>query len=161
MSDCTQSVDMNCTETHQAQRYHDDELSPIDRHAFEAHLDGCVECRERLDDLRAISRLVHDSPRQPLPDTTLARLRDRMPWSEDRAVLRLAGWFTATAAAILIAAVVSWPSQPIGDASQPLIWEAAAATDAADLNDSADTELLAVAQWMADDLAESRSGELR
>lgn len=148
---------MTCERKIQTQRLHDGELAPVERQVQEAHLRVCPDCRRLLSELRGVSRLLKDGVPEPLSDEQLAMLRERAP-CEERAILRIAGWFTATAAGILLVTVLSWPSGRMDTADVPSIWENAALT-MVDL-DTPDSELLVVAQWMADDLA-SGNGALR
>jgi hypothetical protein len=96
-----------------------------------------------------------------MPAQCLSRLRETRPVSDDRAVLRITGWCTAAAASILLAAVLSWPADRTDTAAPPDIWADASVAVMIDLNDNPDSDLLVMAQWMANDLAPVESGELR
>jgi anti-sigma factor RsiW len=150
---------MSCDRIIQTHRYHDGELPAAQRQAHEAHVAGCPDCRQLLAELRGISHLLSGASAEAMPVERFDRIRCRRPPSEERAVLRVAGWFTATAAGILLAAILSWPVGQTALSPQPSIWETASWT-MADLSDSPDSELLVVAQWMAEDLS-STNGELR
>lgn len=148
---------MTCERMLQTQRLHDGELPPVERQGQEAHLRVCPDCRRLLSELRGVSRLLEHASPEPVSDEQLAILRERAP-CEEQAILRIAGWFTATAAGILLVTVLSWPSGRTNTNDVPSIWDNAALTMADP--DTPDSELLVVAQWMADDLA-SGNGALR
>jgi anti-sigma factor RsiW len=85
--------------------YLDDELAPAARREVEAHLAGCAECREELDEVAAARQAirimpVHGAPR-PLLD------RGRRPAVTPR---RRAAWALAAAVAAAIAVVL--PREP-------------------------------------------------
>lgn len=58
--------------------YLDEALSPGDRAAVASHLDGCAQCRARLADLRATSRLIAALP-APEPRRSLVPRVGRAP----------------------------------------------------------------------------------
>jgi len=62
----------------QLSAYLDEALSPSERAAVAAHLDGCARCRAQLADLRATSRLVAALP-QLAPGHSLVPRRERAP----------------------------------------------------------------------------------
>lgn len=47
--------------------YMDDALPAAERTAFEAHLDGCAECRRELAEVREVVALLHAVPAEPMP----------------------------------------------------------------------------------------------
>lgn len=151
---------MICDRSVQTQRYHDRELSAPEAAEAEAHLAECPACRELLDDLRRLSRTLTQARTSNMPAGLIARLVKRHPQFEERAVLRLAGWMTAMAACIMIATLLSWPADR-ADASAPAVWQSVAVTPLAEMNDGPGGEMVVLAQWMADELATSRNGELR
>lgn len=152
---------MNCNRATQANKYHDGELAGDERVGFEAHLEQCEDCRQLLGELGRLTAMVKGMRGAEMPAGLIERLQERRRESEERTILRLAGWLTATAAGILIASLLSWPATGTDMAGQPAIWESVAIRPASELNDNGDSELLVVAQWMADDLGSAQNGELR
>lgn len=160
---------MTCNPS-QLHRYHDAELSPAELREVEAHLASCDACRALLDDLRGLSSWIVSTP---IPAVETARLNAiaQSAWhaSSDRGVRRLAGWITAAAAAVMVFALIDFPSQNKNDplagiqsarvASTSLVspdWEQAAIMPLNAVALSADdgsSELVQFAQWMASDLA--------
>jgi putative zinc finger protein len=101
----------------------DGTLDPAARPRVEAHVEACAECRQLLDDLRALGREASALPPEPLPASlwprVAARLRDQGvhggPAESRRA--RAAFWQWAAVAALLIVAVgagvlVTWSRRP-------------------------------------------------
>jgi anti-sigma factor RsiW len=151
---------MNCDKITQMHRLHDGEISPAGRPALEAHAASCSECRRLLADLRGITRLISEAPSNPMPHGMIDRVATCVPRSEDRAIMRIASGLTAAAAAILLAVVLTWPADGTDGSGQPAIWQSLAVTPSVE-NYGSDTEMLVLAQWMADDLASTHNGELR
>jgi len=94
--------------------YLDDELAHDERIALEAHLDGCPECREVLEDLRAVVATARGLPDLPpardLWPEVAERTRGVLPL-RPRAVRSSPPWVRLAAAAALFAAVgsgVTW-----------------------------------------------------
>ena len=86
--------------------YVDGELSATDSSAFETALQGCPECRKRLEAARAMSGLLRELPTDPAPDLLRARIerelraiagrpRDRVRWM-------------AVAASLIVAVSIGW-----------------------------------------------------
>ncbi len=154
----------------QLHRYHDRELDPVGAREVEIHLASCEACRELLADLRGMSGWIASAP---LPEVETARLNAiaRSAWhaSSDRGVRRLAGWITAAAAAVMVFAIIDFPSKNRIDsyngrqsalvASTSLAspdWERAAIMPPGPVLISADDtegELVQFVQWMANDLS--------
>ena len=57
--------------------YIDDALSAGERRRIDAHVEKCQECREELDALQNVSKLVASLPSKELPDGFMTRLRSR------------------------------------------------------------------------------------
>ena len=100
--------------------YLDDELAPAARREAEAHLAGCAECRDELDDVAAARQAirilpVHGAPR-PLVD------RPPVPALASR---RRAVW--AVAAAVAAAVAVVLPLEPEVAPSLPSLADSHAA----------------------------------
>lgn len=148
---------MKCSQTIQIHRYHDDELSEAGRRAVEDHVLTCAECGELLADLRRLSTLLESAALADVPVTTVHRLHEMPRAMRERGVVRVAGWLTAAAAAVLIAALFTRPptSDQMATATGPELWEALAVTPTAQMDDD-EAGLAIVAQWMADELS---SGE--
>lgn len=90
--------------------YLDGELSAAEAVAFEQALDRCPDCRRRLEEARAVSRLLRDLPLEPAPDLLRARVeRDlravAMPSIADR---RPSLRWMAMAASLLVVASLGW-----------------------------------------------------
>jgi anti-sigma factor RsiW len=149
---------MSCDKTTQVHAYHDGELLPQWRARFQAHLNECAECRDLLAELRTISELVAAAPMVELPPQAMARFAgswraasDRL--TKDRGVLRIAGWLTTAAAAVLLGALYlghQETDEPLRSAG----WQAAAVMPpTAETRDDSPSDLVMVAQWMANDLS--------
>ena len=145
---------MTCDKAAQIHAYHDGELPPAERIAIDAHLNGCASCAELLADLRRVSERVATAPMANLSPIAMARLEKSFYAASDRGVLRVASWLTAAAAAVLVA-VSLWPVKPVETTaivSTPSPWQTFAVMPPADASDDV-PEVVAVAQWMANDLS--------
>lgn len=142
---------MSCNQT-DIHRYHDGELAPGDRRRTETHLAECTECRALLESLRHLSARLRMADAATLPPGMMERLRRSAPAMRDRGIVRLAGWLTATAAAVLLGALLLNSGQRLGVAGRPATWEAVAVTPPDGLLDEGNSELVVTAEWMADDL---------
>jgi anti-sigma factor RsiW len=151
---------MSCNRIEQVHAYYDGELALSQRGEFDAHLNECAECRDLLSDLRRVSDLLAAAPLADLPPAAMTRFGQT--WfaaAQDRGVMRIAGWLTSAAAAILIGALLVRPTSRGGEdggltsAFNPTL-QAVAMTPPPDTriadNDSAD--LVDAAQWMVNDL---------
>lgn len=145
---------MTCSRAIDIHRYHDGELPITARAAIETHLDECAECRGLLRDLQGLSRLVAASTRTAMPGELPDRVSAVWRRRREQGVIRIAGWLTAAAAAVLVVAVLSEPPAR-NDAAMPNpgIWETVAATPPNELRDETSMELMVMAQWMADELS--------
>jgi hypothetical protein len=100
----------------------DGTLDAAERPRVEAHIEACAECRELLDDLRALRREASSLGPEPLAASLwprlAARLRDRGVRNPDEASRSRAGfWQWAAIAALLAVAVgagllVTWSRRP-------------------------------------------------
>ncbi|HSW46656.1 MAG TPA: zf-HC2 domain-containing protein [Phycisphaerae bacterium] len=144
---------MTCDGTARIHRYHDGELSPPERTHVETHLRQCGQCSRTLADLRRLSSLVSKAGLAEMPADAAARLHARWPQTRDRGIRRLAGWLTAAAAAVLIAALLARPADLGDTTSRPAIWQTVAVLPPTELHGDADSDLLVMAQWMADELS--------
>jgi anti-sigma factor RsiW len=142
---------MSCEKTAQVQAYYDGELSPAERAAMVAHLQQCAECRDELSDLKELSELVAAAPMAAMSADAMARLQNNFTRLRDRGVMRIASWLTAAAAAILVGALLLG-RQVQNDYAHVGTWQTAAVMPPPE-DPSTGGELVAVAQWMASDLA--------
>jgi anti-sigma factor RsiW len=140
-----------CYSTEQLQAFYDGELPVEKRMAIAAHVNECAACREVVAELDRISQLIGNASLSPMPSGMIGRLNDAWDAASDGGVLRIAGWLTAAAAAILVAAVLHAPGAPPEPAS-PAVWPTYAAMSPEQVQDSNRSEIV-LAQWMADDLS--------
>ena len=144
-----------CDQTAQVHLYHDGELPAGQREALEAHLRSCEECKALLSELRSLSRLFAAAPVAQIAPDAMQRLREARYVLPDTGVLKIAGWLTAAAAAVLLAALPmlhrddrNTDQQAVGNADV-LDVAVTPPTDA----DNSRNDLVALAQWMSDDLS--------
>ena|SRR5438105_2533093 len=163
---------MPCDRENLVNAYYDGALSAADRAAFEAHLQGCDECRQSLAAMARVSRMLNAAPLSQMPGDLSGRIVNAFPAARDkqnreRDVRRLAGWLTATAAAVLLVAIFRLPgaSRPSTDqvAENPPAardWELAAVMPPPErtADDAGSAEFVQLAQWMSRDLAVSSDG---
>lgn len=91
--------------------YVDGELPPSECLAFERALDGCPQCRQRLDTARRLSALVRELPIEPAPDLLHARIERELRTiaATTRTQPRRDTWrWSAMAASLLVAAGIGW-----------------------------------------------------
>lgn len=150
---------MGCDRATQIHRYHDHELPPNEQAAIEAHLGECPECRELLRELEQISAALIAAPLAAMPADVTSRLRRGWERTRERSILQATGWLTAAAAAVLVGALLTGPSERGDSAARPAVWQSLAVSSPAE--DREDGSDLLMAQWMADDLSSGRSGDLR
>ena len=162
---------MECRSAAQVEAYHDGELSPPHRAEFEAHVRECGACRDALEQSRALSAAVAGAALTAMPQDALERLRgsfdvirakslgERMALeraARERGVLRVAGWLTAAAAALLMGGLVMMPSsQPrttVSDVASSGDWDTVAVMPPREQHEGT-PEVVQVAQWMAEDLS--------
>lgn len=102
-------------------------LDDIDRAAFEQHLSGCDECRQRVAELSDLPGLlagvdladVEEDIAGPLPDTLLPRLVREVRRSRRRRTLVAIGGAVAAACAAALIAVTATGSDSGGPAWNP------------------------------------------
>ncbi|HMB95391.1 MAG TPA: zf-HC2 domain-containing protein [Tepidisphaeraceae bacterium] len=148
---------MNCEKAEKIHAYHDDALSAEQRSEVEAHLAICAECRELMADLQKLSSAFAAVEFAEMPPRAMSRLYGS--WhaakvEQDRGVRRLAGWLTAAAAAILILVPlhVTSLSQRTNNPNVA-VDETVAFLPPSSPREDANSDLVQVAQWMANDLS--------
>jgi anti-sigma factor RsiW len=152
---------MSCDREAEVHAYHDRQLGPAAREAFEEHLANCPDCAGLLADLRGVSGLILAAAMPATDDR--ATQRYYAAWDESRrqrGVLRISSWLTGAAAAVLIGSLLLWPNDSrttdvaVHPASFPQAgtWEPVALMPPAEQGDRPN-ELIELAQWTADDLS--------
>lgn len=142
---------MKCDKSNLVQRLHDNEVSAAERAAAESHLRECAECRQLLADLRQVSQLIAEAATAVIPDEAVQRMQEVWHAARERSVRRAAGWLTATAAAVLVAALLTSPTGTAESGDQLPIWQTVAVSPSVGEQDDV-SEALVTARWMADDL---------
>jgi anti-sigma factor RsiW len=152
---------MACTQTTHVHAYHDGELSPAESAALAVHLRDCAECTQTLADLQRLSALMSGAWRAPIPPETLRRLQSGWRTKQERGLLRVAGGLTAAAAAVLIGTLLVWPAHRGEGGTRPAVWQSVAVMPPVAGHDETNFDSLAMAQWMADELASEKGDESR
>jgi anti-sigma factor RsiW len=146
---------MSCDRFSQVHAYHDGQLGPAEKATLESHFAECAECAELLRELRGVTRLIAAGS---LPDVTTPTSRYYQAWNlarQRRSVLRISGWLTGAAAAVLVGSLVLWPRASTTETAQANIaaWEVAALMPPPDQRGDRPDELIELAQWLSDDLS--------
>ena len=139
--------------------YHDGVLPADERSAVESHVAVCSECRKLLEDLRKLSGMFASVEFVEMPHRAVHRMYGS--WhaakaAQERGVRRLAGWLTAAAAVILVFAPLhSMPSHSdVDDHNDHNVDETVAfLPPSTPPREDSNSELVQVAQWMANDLS--------
>ena len=150
---------MTCDKAAQIHAYHDGEMDAATARQLEAHVAECPDCAALLGELRGLSSLISGAA---LPETrpmAVAKYYGALSDVQDQGLVRVTGWLTAAAAAILIGALAWWPAESGTLQSRPGMWETIAIAPPVETQAESNAELVQVAQWMADDL--SLGGERR
>jgi anti-sigma factor RsiW len=145
---------MACHRISQIHAYHDGELDATRRAVVEAHLERCAECRRLLDELHELAGLIGDAEVGEASVEAMARFEGA--WEEvrgDRGVMRIGAWLSGVAAALLVGALLTVPRGAGVTRVKPELWEAMAVTPPAESQAEGNSDLVQVAQWMADDLS--------
>jgi hypothetical protein len=130
---------MMCEKAAQVHAYYDNELDATHRRMVELHLERCEECRQLLWELKELAALISESPK---------------PEASEQAMARFEGaWLTGIAAMLLVGALLTVPERQGVAPVKPGLWEAMAVTPPAETQSESNSELVQVAQWMADDLS--------
>jgi anti-sigma factor RsiW len=90
--------------------YVDGELTAVESAEFERALEGCPECRKRLDAARAMGGLLRELPAEPAPDLLRARVERelRAIAGRPRERPRLRAQWAAMAASVIAALGLGW-----------------------------------------------------
>jgi anti-sigma factor RsiW len=144
---------MTCDKAAQVHAYYDGELDLSRAQMFEAHLERCAECSRLLAELRELSALMSEAPRAELPPQAISRFQGAWYVARDRGIMRIAASLTAVAAMLLVGALLTGPAAPGSTPMKPALWEAMAVMPPAETQGEANSDLVQVAQWMADDLS--------
>jgi hypothetical protein len=109
-----------------------------------------------LADLRGLSRLMSAAPFTEMSGDAMQRLRAARYVLPDAGVLKIAGWLSAAAAAVLITALLFFPRQqdnPAMAQSDPVLDAAVTPPVETASAEGSRSDLVTLAQWMADDLS--------
>jgi anti-sigma factor RsiW len=91
----------------QLSAYLDRELAPEEEAAVRQHLAGCAACRQELDRLSALKRMLAALPERPLPEGFWSALRRELQRGSRPAPIRwFGGWRARPVPALAAAAVV-------------------------------------------------------
>jgi anti-sigma factor RsiW len=130
--------------------------SPQVRQILADHVANCPECAAHLADLQKISAMLKSAPRARMSDDALRRLEQSWWRQRDRGVLRLAEWLTAAAAAVILLNLVHLPRSTVSvNPENATAWQAAALIPPPQTRDDASGDVVAVAEWMANDLSDA------
>jgi anti-sigma factor RsiW len=90
--------------------YVDGELTAVESADFERALEGCPECRKRLDSARALSGLLRELPAEPASDLLRARVERELRTIAGRPRERTRQWtqWSAMAASVILALGLGW-----------------------------------------------------
>jgi len=118
-------------------RYHDGEIDSTERRQVEQHLSECADCRQQLNDLRALSGRLVELRLDPITSDEQDRLHQAISAATsgltDHAIIRMAVSMAAIAASLLIVTsvwlVTSMPGRSgTSDAGSPQDWQQVAMT---------------------------------
>jgi anti-sigma factor RsiW len=148
---------MVCGSIEQLGAYYDGELPVEQRAVVEAHLAECAQCRKVVAELAGLTDLIATANTADMPADAMGRINQTWSRASDRGVLRIAGWLTTAAAAVLVGAILNLRGEPPAiAATPPPLWQTVAAMSPDQQPEGSRSELVVLAQWMADDLS---SGE--
>lgn len=151
---------MSCDQNAQIHAYHDGELAADQRDVVERHLRDCADCAAVLSELRQLSTAIQSAPRPVMAADALRRLEQAWWRRRDRGVLRLAEFLTAAAAAVIVATVLfssDTTDRTIDPPNRTLAWQTDALMPPTEGREEAATDVVAVAEWMANDLSPEQS----
>jgi len=149
---------MTCEKAAEVHSYHDGELDEFRGRALEAHLSECAACRELLDELRGLSGLFNNATVPQMSDAAMVRLEGAWADVSERALLRITSWMTGVAAAVLVGALLLWSNVRTDSSDRVTAADPVILATAAEPPGESNSELIQVAQWMADDLSIGGNG---
>jgi predicted anti-sigma-YlaC factor YlaD len=152
---------VSCDQSSLVQRYYDGELPAEQMAVVEAHLRLCAECRELMVELTRISELIASVTPAQIPAEVRQRLHEALEDVGQRAVLRIAGWLTAAAAAVLLGALPFWPTEQTEAGLRDSSWQTVALMPPTQSHEEMHAELVVLAQQMADDFSPDQMREKR
>jgi anti-sigma factor RsiW len=152
---------MTCDKAREVHAYHDGQLDAHRATVLETHLQGCPGCQALLTDLRSLSQVFARAALPAMPDHLMARFEDSWQDVAERAQLRIVTWMTGVAAALLVGALLMWSSVRNESATRALAADPVVLATAAEPPGEPNSELIQVAQWMADDLSIDLNGPRR
>ena len=152
---------MSCNKAADIHRYYDNELAPGERQQVEEHFGQCEECRRLFQELCCLSRLLGRAARAEAPSDLMVELRQSTESVRNRTIIRLAGWLTAAAAALLLGAWVTWPAsdEDVATFAGLRSWEIRAVTPTADPQDEAILDGTLIAEWTANEFSSAPKGD--
>jgi mycothiol system anti-sigma-R factor len=107
--------------------YLDGELDLVHSLAVEQHVENCVECRRRRDELQALGALIRATlPRESAPANLRARLRRSLKSESPRTIQFPARWLAAAAALAAVLAFLLIAKNTRESRPDPLVAEAVA-----------------------------------
>ncbi len=144
---------MSCVSSEQLEAYCDGELPAGERELVEAHLKKCADCRGVSGELGNLSALIAGLRMAEAPAEVIGRFERAWEAGSDRGVLKISGWLTAAAAAVLMVAMIHRGRSEPGEIAGPALWQTVAAMSPDETQqDENRAELIVLAQWMSDDL---------
>ena len=156
---------MNCKELEALlDPYLDGELDAAQRSSVDQHLEGCADCRHRLDDLRALHKALQSPAlRFQASDTLKQRLRGELAKAAAREARPRWPRYAAAAAVFAVALTLGWVFLPLGHGGEDendamadaAIAEHAQALSDKHLTDLASADPAAVQSWFSGKLAYS------
>jgi anti-sigma factor RsiW len=155
---------VTCDRQAQVHAYHDRQLGPAAREAFEVHLAECAACAQLLGEVRAVSHLIASASLPEVSNASISRYYAAWNASKQRGLLRISSWLTAAAAALLIGSLLLRPDKTSGPAAPAVAvavadageWEAVALMPPPERRGERPDEFIELAQWMAEDLSDGQ-----
>jgi hypothetical protein len=88
-----------------------------------------------------------------MSDAAMTRLEGAWGEASERALLRITSWMTGVAAALLVGALLVWSGVRNDASNRTVAADPVVLATAAEPPGESNSELIQVAQWMADDLS--------
>jgi len=136
--------------------YFDNELSPLDRAAVEAHLAQCPACSATLADFKALSQKLHQLPPPVLSRALLARLHIAADQTTRRPIERFVGLLSGVAACIaMMGGLLLLRPATAATLSPPDRWEghAVGIIDESLISTGSNPREAAMGEWMLSNLS--------